>query len=80
MVLIMNRNEFLAIREQLMENIDAIMDSHFGEVEYKDEVVAELCDMVCETMDPVGLPEEEERGHPGVVNRPNQRWVSTVCR
>ena len=47
----MTRNEFLLMREQLMENIDAICDSHG----VNDDTVAHLCDMVCEVMDPVGL-------------------------
>ena len=51
----MTRLDFLMMREQVMENIEAIIDSNFGEVEYKDEVIAQLCDMICETMDPVGL-------------------------
>ena len=51
----MNRDEFLTMRDQIMQNIDAIIDSNFGEVEYKDEVVTQLCDMICETMDPAGL-------------------------
>ncbi len=86
----MNRNEFLTMREQLMSNIDCIVDSTFGDfyplitpklMDMRDELATKLCDMVCETMDPVGLPEDDdERGHPGVVNRPHQRWVSTVCR
>ena len=51
----MTRLDFLTMREQVMENIEAIIDSNFGEVEYKDEVITQLCDMICETMDPAGL-------------------------
>ena len=33
-------------REQLMEDIDWIMESNFGNVDYKDEVTRQLCDAV----------------------------------
>ena len=57
----MNRLDFLTMREQVMENIDAIVDSnwseYFGEsrLEVRDEIVTQLCDAVCDTMDPAGL-------------------------
>ena len=62
----MTRDEFLTMREQLMENIDCIVDGMFvtmygastDESMYsvrRDELVTQLCDMVCETMDPVGM-------------------------
>ena len=62
----MTRDEFLTMREQLMENIDCIVDGMFvtmygastDESMYsvrRDELVTQLCDMVCETMDPSGL-------------------------
>ena len=51
----MTRDEFLSMREDLMTKIESIMDSNFGEVEYNDDVVGQLCDAVCETMDPAGL-------------------------
>ena len=58
----MNRDEFLTMREQLMENIDTIIDGFFyefygedGDTEIRDELVTRLCDSVCETMDPAGL-------------------------
>jgi flagellar biosynthesis/type III secretory pathway protein FliH len=44
----MNTNlEMLMQREQLMEDIDCIIESNFGEVEYKDDVIRQLCDAVC---------------------------------
>ena len=44
----MNTNlEMLIAREQLMEDIDCIIESNFGEVEYKDDVIRQLCDAVC---------------------------------
>ena len=44
----MNTNlEMLTAREQLMEDIDCIIESNFGEVEYKDDVIRMLCDAVC---------------------------------
>lgn len=43
----MSRLELLTAREQLMEDIDCIIESNFGEVEYKDEVIRQLCDAVC---------------------------------
>ena len=42
-----NQLEMLSRREQLMEDIDCIIESNFGEVEYKDEVIRMLCDAVC---------------------------------
>ena len=42
----MNYLEMLTAREQLMEDIDCIVESNFGEVEYKDDVVRQLCDAV----------------------------------
>ncbi len=42
----MNNLEMLTAREQLMEDIDCIIESNFGEVEYKDDVVRQLCDAV----------------------------------
>ena len=41
--------EMLASREQLMEDIDCIISSNFDEVEYKDDVIKQLCDAVCKT-------------------------------
>ena len=52
-----NQLEMLQQREQLMEDIICIMESNFGEVEYKDDVIDEddmedlirvLCDAVCQ--------------------------------
>ena len=37
----------LTAREQLMEDIDCIIESNFGEIEYKDDVIRQLCDAVC---------------------------------
>ena len=45
----MNNLEMLTAREQLMEDIDCIISSNFGEVEYKDDVIKQLCDAVCKT-------------------------------
>lgn len=43
----MTEFELLTRREQLMEDIDCIIESNFGEVDYKDEVIRQLCDAVC---------------------------------
>jgi hypothetical protein len=43
----MDRLEMLTRREQLMEDIIAIIDSNLGLVEYKDDVAKQLCDAVC---------------------------------
>ena len=56
----MNRLEFIGMREEVMENIENIVDEFFIHVESeyqeeRDELVTKLCDMVCDTMDPVGL-------------------------
>ena len=42
-----NQLEMLSRREQLMEDIDCIIESNFGEVEYKDDVIHMLYDAVC---------------------------------
>lgn len=45
--------EILARREQLIEDINYIIESYFGDIdeiiiiEYKDEVIKQLCDAVC---------------------------------
>ena len=58
---IMNRLELLTQREQLMENIDSIVElvwsEYFGDskLEVRDELITQLCDNVCETIDPAGL-------------------------
>ena len=39
--------EMLMAREQLMEDIIIIMEANFELVEYKDEVIKQLCDAVC---------------------------------
>tara|TARA_A100001201_G_scaffold297_1_gene728 strand:- start:891 stop:1046 length:156 start_codon:yes stop_codon:yes gene_type:complete len=44
----MDRLEMLTRREQLMEDIIAIIDSNLGLIEYKDDVTKQLCDAVCE--------------------------------
>ena len=45
--IMMDNLEMLTQREQLMEDIDCIIESNFGEVEYKDDVIRQLCDAVC---------------------------------
>jgi flagellar biosynthesis/type III secretory pathway protein FliH len=47
-IIMMNSDlETLNKREQLMEDIDCIIEANFGEVEYKDDVIRQLCDAVC---------------------------------
>lgn len=43
----MDHLEMLTRREQLMEDIIAIIDSNLGLVENKDDVIKQLCDAVC---------------------------------
>jgi len=43
----MNDLEFLAAREQLMTDISDILDSNLGLVEYKDDLLKQLCTAVC---------------------------------
>ena len=43
-----NHLEMLMQREQLMEDIECIIEANFGEVEYKDDVIRQLCDAVCQ--------------------------------
>jgi hypothetical protein len=47
MSLIKTHLEMLSQRETLMEDIEHIIESNFGEVEYKDDVIRMLCDAVC---------------------------------
>ena len=56
----MNRLDFLMVREDVMEGIDALVDEHFEKYfpdneDLRDELVGLLCDRVCEVMDPVGM-------------------------
>ena len=48
--------DMLTQREQLMEDIDSIMESNFGHVDYKDDVTKQLCDAVCRHF-PVLIPD-----------------------
>ena len=34
--------------QHMMEDIECIIESNFGEVEYKDEVIKMLCDALCD--------------------------------
>jgi hypothetical protein len=43
----MDLHEMFMAREQLLYDIECVIDSHFGEVDYKDEVIKELTDAVC---------------------------------
>jgi hypothetical protein len=49
------------MRELLMENIDSIVDGiwheNYGDcrLEVRDEIIKQLCDNVCETLDPAGM-------------------------
>ena len=53
-----SRDTILQQRDQAMQNIDLLVDNlwaeYFGEsrLEVRDELVTELCDMLCETIDP----------------------------
>ena len=56
--MLMNRTDFLTIREQVMENIDSICDTSLNGLVSQseiDQLVTVLCDSVCDTMDPAGL-------------------------
>ena len=50
----MNRNDFLMMREDLMERLENLVDVHLVDRPH-DDLVADLCDMICEVMDPAGL-------------------------
>ena len=51
------------MREQLMENVDSIVDGIFGTcfpkdeyfIKVRDEIVTQICDNICETLDPIHL-------------------------
>ena len=51
----MNRQDFLMMREDLMTKIEVIMEENYGNNEQGDDVIGQLCDVVCEVMDPAGL-------------------------
>ena len=56
--MLMNRLDFLTMREQVMENIDVICDTSLAGLVPQseiDQLVTVLCDSVCDTMDPAGL-------------------------
>lgn len=50
----MTRDKFLGMRDDLMKEIETIIDTNYGELP-ADEIVGQLCDAVCQTMDPAGL-------------------------
>ena len=58
-----NKLELLSMREQLMENVDSIVDGIFGTcfpkdeyfIKVRDEIVTQICDNICETLDPIHL-------------------------
>ncbi len=39
--------DMLMAREHLMDDIDSIIESNFGLVDYREDVVEQLCDAVC---------------------------------
>lgn len=55
------REELLTMRDQAMQNIVTIVDEFFADtwggeyIEDRDELVTEICDMICETIDPAGF-------------------------
>ena len=54
------REELLTMRDQAMQNIDTIVDDFFAkhyadDIELRDELVTQICDMMCETIDPAGF-------------------------
>ena len=51
----MNRNEFLMMREELMVKIENNIDDTLLSQDFKDGLVTEICDLICERLDPVGL-------------------------
>ena len=51
----MDRLEFLTIRENLMMAVEAAVDDTELSQDTKDGLVTELCDLICERLDPVGL-------------------------
>ena len=50
----MNRLDFLMMREDLMLQLESIIDDNVPCAD-RDALVTELCDKVCEIMDPAGL-------------------------
>lgn len=53
------RLELLTMREQVMERLDCLIDTQLCDVipqEDIDDLIAKVCDTVCETIDPAGFP------------------------
>ena len=42
----MDLHEIRLAKDQLMHDIECIIDSHFGEIDYKDDVIIQLCESV----------------------------------
>ena len=51
----MNRLYFLMMREELMVRMEGVITLRYGENDEAYDHHAELCDLVCEIMDPAGL-------------------------
>ena len=51
----MNRLDFLTMREHLMEGVEHAVDSTDLPQDFKDGLITELCDLICDRMDPAGL-------------------------
>jgi len=42
----MDLHEIRLAKDQLIHDIEYIIDSHFGEIDYKDDVIIQLCEAV----------------------------------
>ena len=51
----MNRLDFLMMREDLMLQLEDIIEENIKDRDTRDGLITELCNKVCEVMDPVGL-------------------------
>ena len=51
----MNRLDFLMMREELMIKIESILVDRYGGTDETYEAVSDVCDKVCEIVDPAGL-------------------------
>ena len=51
----MTKNDFLRMRRHLMIDIDDAVDNTELHQDIKDGLVTELCDLICDRLDPNGL-------------------------
>ena len=51
----MSRLDFLMMRDELMIKIESILVDRYGGTDETYDAVSDICDSVCDIMDPAGL-------------------------